>query len=87
MEKDAAGKVGDRERKVDTGNHGQPPATDAGGDGTLRPAEAHPDEGEEGVGLRLTKVVRRQGGQSVNKISGVLDVWYEEQTFVPKDGE
>lgn len=66
---------------------GQPAASDSGGDAALRPGDSYTEVGEEAIPIRLTKVTRRYGGQALNKISGKLDVWYEEQEFVPKEEE
>lgn len=85
MAKNAGSEASGGSGTVEPEGAGQPAAPDSGGDGTLQPGEAHPDVGEEGVGLRLTKVVRERGGQSMNKITGALEVWKETQHYDVKE--
>ena len=87
MAKSAASKAGGGGGNVEPERAGQPASPDNGGDGTLQPGETHPDVGEEGVGLRLTKVTSERGGQSMNKITGALEVWKETQYYDVKESK
>ena len=84
MAKDATGKAGGGGGHVVAEEPGHAATPDEPGDGPLQPGEAHPGVGEEDPFV-LRRVVRKDGGQKVNPLTGELVVWEEIRTYKPKE--